>query len=140
MVKNKNYKIALTTDYLNQYGGGERTIEAIHEVWPDAPIFTSVYEKPEMQKLGFDTRTTNVITSFVQKLPLRKVLPRYYFTLFYPFAFRSLNFNAFDIILTTSSYAAKDIRKPKGLSYLVLSRMRRKLIHGTTPTILIYKF
>ncbi len=123
-------KLAITTDYLNQYGGAERTIESIHEVWPEAPIYTSVYEKQEMDKLGFDTRTTNIVTSFVQKLPLRKILPRYYFTLFYPFAFRSFNFRDFDTILTTSSYAAKDIRKPAGARHIAYIHTPPRFLYG----------
>lgn len=123
-------KIALTTDYLNQYGGAERTIEAIHQVWPEAPIFTSVYEKEEMARLGFDTKTTRVVTSFVQHLPLRKILPRYYFTLFYPFAFQSFNLGEYDVILTTSSYAAKDIRKPKGSLHLAYIHTPPRFLYG----------
>lgn len=123
-------RLALTTDYLNQYGGAERTIEAIHEVWPKAPIYTSVYEKEEMEKLGFDTKTTTVITSFVQHLPLRKTLPRYYFTLFYPFAFQSFDFSGYDVIMTTSSYAAKDVRKPKGAVLLAYIHTPPRFLYG----------
>ena len=123
-------KIALTTDYLNQYGGAERTIEALHEVWPEAPIYTSVYEKEEMERLGFDTKSTEVRTSFVQHLPLRKILPRYYFTLFYPFAFQSFDFQDYEVILTTSSYAAKDIRKPKGSLHLAYIHTPPRFLYG----------
>ena len=33
-------RIALVHDYLVQYGGAERVVEALHGVWPEAPVFT----------------------------------------------------------------------------------------------------
>ena len=37
-------RIALVHDDLTQRGGAERVVAAMHEVWPDAPLFTSVYD------------------------------------------------------------------------------------------------
>lgn len=37
-------KIALVHDYLTQFGGAERVLDAFHEIWPDAPIFTSLFD------------------------------------------------------------------------------------------------
>lgn len=36
-------KIALVHDYIKEYGGAERVLETLHEIWPDAPIYTTVY-------------------------------------------------------------------------------------------------
>lgn len=38
-------RIALTHDYLNQYGGGERVLETLSEIFPKAPIYTLFYDK-----------------------------------------------------------------------------------------------
>ena len=36
-------KIALVHDYIKEYGGAERVLETLHEIYPDADIYTSVY-------------------------------------------------------------------------------------------------
>ena len=38
-------RVALVHDYLNQYGGGERVLEALSEIFPEAPIYTLFYDK-----------------------------------------------------------------------------------------------
>src|SRR5215211_5961339 len=38
-----NMKVALVHDYLNQYGGAERVLEALHDIFPQSPVFTSIY-------------------------------------------------------------------------------------------------
>ena len=35
--------VALVHDYLNQYGGAERVLEAFHAMFPQAPVYTSIY-------------------------------------------------------------------------------------------------
>ena len=42
-------KVAIIHDFLTQYGGAEKVLEALHEIWPEAPIFTLFYDK---KKLG----------------------------------------------------------------------------------------
>ena len=37
-------KIAIAYDYMTQMGGGERVIRALHQVFPEAPIHTVVYD------------------------------------------------------------------------------------------------
>jgi len=45
----KNPKVALVHDFLNQYGGAERVLEAIHGIFPDAPIYTLLYDPQKMR-------------------------------------------------------------------------------------------
>ena len=37
-------KVALVYDRINKFGGAERVLTALHEIWPEAPVFTSVYD------------------------------------------------------------------------------------------------
>ena len=41
-------KVALVHDYLNQYGGAERVLDELHAIWPDAPVYTAIYEPSRM--------------------------------------------------------------------------------------------
>ena len=83
-------KIALVHDDLIQYGGAEKLLLAIHEIWPAAPIYTSIYDK---RLAKFDKRFSklDIRTSWMQKLHFKASLRRFYFPL-YPAAFESFDF------------------------------------------------
>lgn len=102
-------RIALTHDYLDQYGGAERTILEICGRFPSAPLFVSVYDRDVMRTLGFPEPTRDVNVSFLQRLPLRRRVPRYYLTWLYPFAFRSFDLRSYDIVLSSATFAAKAV-------------------------------
>src|SRR5665647_341886 len=96
-------KIAMVHDYLNQYGGAEKTIEVLSELFPDAPIFTSIFDKDKLPPIF---RQMNIKTSFMQKFPfLDKHFKKY--LLFYPKAIESLNLKEFDLVISSSSAFAK---------------------------------
>lgn len=101
--------MALAHDYLDQYGGGERTIAAMAQRYPAAPLYTSVYDRERMHELGFPKLAQPVVVSFMQRLPLRHRLPRHYFSALYPIAFRSFDLAAYDLVLSCSTFAAKAV-------------------------------
>ncbi len=101
-------KIAIVHDYLNQYGGAERLLEAICELYPDAPIYTSIYS-PEKVQHRFDER--DIRTSFMQKLP--GVINHHQVYLpFYSFAFESFDLSEYDLVISSSSAWAKGVKTP----------------------------
>jgi glycosyltransferase involved in cell wall biosynthesis len=101
--------MALAHDYLDQYGGGERTIAAMAQRYPAAPLYTSVYDRDRMRELGFPDLQQPILVSFMQRLPLRGRLPRHYFSALYPLAFRSFDLAAYDVVLSCSTFAAKAV-------------------------------
>ena len=103
-------KLALVHDFLNQMGGAEKVVWEFHQMFPAAPLFTSVFDK---QKMPPYFKEINIKTSFMQKLPYVFKLFRFYF-LFYPLAFRRFDLSKFDCILSGSTAFAKSIKKPKG--------------------------
>src|SRR3989338_2308788 len=98
-------KVALVHDYLNQSGGAERVLEVFTEIWPDAPIFTSLYDEERTKGIF---RGKEIITSFVQRLPFASRWHRGTF-LCMPFAFEGFNLNEFDVILSSSASFAKGV-------------------------------
>src|SRR5438105_2791983 len=110
-------RLAITHDYLRDVRGGEKMVEAMHQVWPDSPIYTSIIDRPKLLSQGWDFSGQKIITSWLQRIwwPLRNILPRFYFTLLFPLAFMSFDFADFDVVISSSSYAAKDIRKGRAL-------------------------
>jgi glycosyltransferase involved in cell wall biosynthesis len=98
-------KVALVHDYLNQMGGAERVVLALHEMFPDAPIYTSIYD-PKRVDIAF--QSIDIRTSFMQRFPLVKKHHQPYLP-FYPFAMERLDLRGFDLVLSSSSAFAKGI-------------------------------
>jgi glycosyltransferase involved in cell wall biosynthesis len=103
-------KIAIVHDYLNQYGGAERVVEALHEIFPEAPIYTSIYDENRMPPIF---KQMDIRTSFMQHLPMIMEWFKIYFPL-YPLAFESFDLSSYEVILSSSSAFAKGIKKSKG--------------------------
>jgi glycosyltransferase involved in cell wall biosynthesis len=98
-------KIALVHDYLVQYGGAERVLEAFTELFPEAPIFTLVYDAKLMHGVfaGKDIRT-----SFLQRIPFSKTRHRIFPPLM-PSGIESFDLSKYDVVLSDSSSFAKGI-------------------------------
>jgi glycosyltransferase involved in cell wall biosynthesis len=110
----KGLRAVITHDYLDQYGGAERTVLAICERLSSAPLYTSVYDRAAMHRLGFSAPEQRIVVSFMQGWPLRRRVPRYYHTWLYPLAFRSFDFRGYDLVLSSAHFAAKDLTLSPG--------------------------
>jgi len=98
-------KIAIVHDWLTNMGGAERVILAFHEIFPDAPIYTSVYNP---DKLPEEFRKMDIRTSFIQKLPRAKTKYNMYLPLM-PTAFEQFDLSEYDVVLSSSSSCAKGV-------------------------------
>ena len=58
--------MALVHDWLNQIGGAENVLEALVEMYPQAPVYTSIYA-PKIMPEAY--RSWDIRTSFMQRLP-----------------------------------------------------------------------
>ena len=105
----KQPKIAIVCDFLTTMGGAENVVLAMHEAFPDAPIYTAMYNEDKMPAFA----ELDVRPSFLQKIP-RKV--RTYYKLFPTLAvkaMRQLDLREFDIILTSSYMHGHQVRKTR---------------------------
>ncbi|GIV90378.1 MAG: glycosyl transferase [Chloroflexus sp.] len=98
-------RVALVHDYLNQYGGAERVLEALHELFPTAPIYTSIFDPTAMPAVY---RRWDIRTSFMQRMPAWRTQFRRYVAL-YPTAFERFDLSSYDLIISSSSAFAKGI-------------------------------
>ncbi|MBU2037179.1 glycosyltransferase [Patescibacteria group bacterium] len=98
-------RVALVHDYLNQYGGAERVLEVFCEIWPDAPIFTLVYDK---QRTGGAFEGRKIRTSFLQKVPLAKTHHRPFLMLM-PLAIEQFDLLKYDLVISSSASFAKGV-------------------------------
>ncbi len=102
--------IALAHDYLNQNGGAERVVEQLHTLFPDAPLYTSIYDRERMPNTY---REWDIHPSFMQHLPgvMRHHQP---YVPLYPLAMASFNLADFPLIVSSSSAFGKGVRVPPG--------------------------
>lgn len=98
-------KVAIVHEWLTVYGGSERVVEVIHELFPNAPIYTLVYDEKNMPERfkDYDIRTT-----FVQKLPFAKKKYPHYLPLM-PIAFEALDLTEYDLVISSSTACAKGV-------------------------------
>ena len=133
MVKN-NLKIALIHDYLREYGGAERVLEALHELYPSAPVFVSFVDEKAMgihwQRFAdWDIRQTWFAKiPLIKKLysPLRVLVDK---------AFMSLNLSEYDLVISSSNaFEAKAVQVKNGTHLCYCHTPPRALYGYSTMT------
>lgn len=104
-------KVAIVHDWLIG-GGAERVVQALHQMYPDAPIYTSYCSDEWRKKLD-----GKVVTGWLQNWPfsaLRKFLP-----VLRMWWFTHLDFSGYDLVISsTGNGEAKGIRVPKGTTHI----------------------
>lgn len=98
-------KVALVHDYLNQYGGAEKVLEAFTEIFPDAPIYTLVYDPGLVRRIlpGKEIRA-----SFLQKVPFARTHHRLFPPLM-PFAAEKFDLSDYDLVVSDSAAFSKGV-------------------------------
>jgi glycosyltransferase involved in cell wall biosynthesis len=97
-------KVALVYDRINKWGGAERVLLALHEIFPEAPLYTSVYNAA----LAPWAKKFKITTSFLQNFPSASAHHEMLATLM-PVAFESFSFDDYDLVISITSEAAKGI-------------------------------
>jgi glycosyltransferase involved in cell wall biosynthesis len=107
-------KIAFVHDYLNQMGGAEKVLEQCCQIFPDAPVYTSIFDKSKVSSIigGLDIRS-----SFIQRLPFLEKHFKKYLPL-YPMAFEQMKLSGYDVVLSMSSAFAKGISLEPGTLHI----------------------
>src|SRR3954447_23898344 len=110
-------RVALVHDFLLDLRGAERVFLAMCDIWPDADVFTAVYDE-EGTEGRFAHR--NVHTTFLQRLrptanSFRALLP------FYPAAIESLDLSGYDLIVSSSSAWSQGVIAPPGAVHVCYS-------------------
>lgn len=103
-------KIALVHDYLNEFGGAERVLLSLSEIWPQAPIFTAFYKKDSPAWQRFKDKKIRVswahyLPGFASKLhsPLRFLAP---------WIWGSFDFSKYDVVIGSAGwYITKGFKK-----------------------------
>lgn len=97
-------KVALVYDRVNKWGGAERVLLALHKIFPEAPLFTSVYNKDT----SLWAEQFEINTSFLQSASAFRKYNEL-LALFMPIAFEHFSFDEYDLVISVTSEAAKGI-------------------------------
>jgi glycosyltransferase involved in cell wall biosynthesis len=103
--RNHGARVALVHDWLTGMRGGEKVLEAICELFPDAPLYTLVHV-PGSVSPTIERRTIH--TSIIQALPNAARSYRHYLPLF-PMAIELFDLDGYDLVISTSHCAAKAV-------------------------------
>ena len=103
-------RIALFHDNFAQMGGAERVTEALYEALPGSELHTTIAVE---EKLSPKLRAAGVRTSWMQRLPAKAKLFRYYFLL-YPFAVETADMSGYDLVISSCFGFAKGVRRAEG--------------------------
>jgi glycosyltransferase involved in cell wall biosynthesis len=106
-------RIALVHDYLTQQGGAERVFELLCKHYPQADIFTSIYDPGQTIDLG----DRPVQTTVLQHIPGAAKYFRVLAPLYFP-AFRALDLQDYDLIISSSTSFAKAVRKREDAKHI----------------------
>ncbi len=96
-------RIALVHDCLREYGGAERVVETLHEIWPEAPLYTSFVDWDALGSQGYRFREWDIRTSpiadnwIIRKFhsPLRFLAPKIW---------ESLDLSGYDLVISSSGW------------------------------------
>jgi glycosyltransferase involved in cell wall biosynthesis len=96
-------KIALVHDFLREYGGAERVVEAMHEMWPAAPLYTSFVDWNALGSHAYRFKHWDIRPSWVQRnwfvkkfhSPLRFLAPKIW---------ESFDLSQYDLVISSSGW------------------------------------
>ena len=98
-------RIAFVHEYLNQFGGAERMLQVLCALYPEAPIYTLIYDR---EATGGVFEGKVIFTSFLQKFPMAKRHHRA-FPLLMPLAMEQFDFSEYDTVVSISASFAKGV-------------------------------
>ncbi len=127
-------KVALVHDYLREYGGAERVLETIHEMFPEAPVYVAYYNPQALGARKDTFKNWTIKTSWLQHLPFsnRLVSP---FRLFASRMFESFDLSDYDLIISSCNmYFSKAVRFKKDAVHISYIHTPPRYLYGYTTS------
>lgn len=107
-------RVAIVHDWLTGMRGGERVLEALLDLFPEAEIFTLIHHSGSV---SHKIERRAITTSFVNRIPYPRRVYRHLLPLF-PRAVESLDVSGFDLVISSSHCVAKGVRRAPRASHL----------------------
>ena len=134
MVSGKHPTIALVHDYLYEYGGAERVLEALHELYPDAPVYVAFADRKALGIHSERFATWDIRESWLTKIP-------FYSKLFSPLRvlapwfFRAFDLHGYDVVISSSSvYFSKAVKPAPQAVHITYCHTPPRSLYGYSTT------
>ncbi len=102
----EQYKVAVVCDWLKDWGGAEQVLADILEIFPQAVIYSSIFE-PKYHPEAFKKLSGHIIkTTWLDRIPLIRTRPKLV-PFLRTYAFEALDLSEFDIVNSSSSAESK---------------------------------
>lgn len=127
-------KIAIIHDFLREYGGAERVLEALHEMYPDAPVYVAFVDKKALGKHWERFKNWDIHETWFAEIPFHKKIysPLRFLA---PNAFGDLDLSQFDIVISSSNaFMAKAVRVKNGKHFCYCHTPPRALYGYSTAS------
>lgn len=122
-------KVALVHDYLRDFGGAERVLLALSELYPNAPIYTAFYKKGSIAYGRFSDK--KIIASWVQRVPFFVNYLHSPLRFLAPKIWGSFDFSGFDVVISSASwYITKGINVPEETLHLSYIHTPPRYLYG----------
>ncbi len=123
-------KTAIVHDYLIDFGGAERVLLALHEIYPNAPIYVSIYRKNKLGSWAKEFENAKIIQSWFGYFPFAdKLISPLRFLL--PLIWKSFNLSKFDLIIDSSSWAiTRGFKKRKNQTEICYCHTPPRYLYG----------
>src|SRR6266403_3588705 len=132
-------KIALVHDYIKEYGGAERVLETLSEMYPDAPIYTAFYRKDSIAWNHFKNR--KIIPSWVHYIPFFATKLHSPLRFLAPWIWGSFDFSQYDVVITSASwYVTKGIEKTGKTIEICYCHTPPRWLYGYKTSIELQRF
>lgn len=132
-------KVALVHDYIKEYGGAERVLEALCELYPDAPIFTSFYRSESIAYEKF--RNREIIVSWVHAIPFFATKLHSPLRFLAPLIWGSFDFSDFDVVIGSAGwYVTKGFKKGKNTIEICYCHTPPRWLYGYRTSVEFQKY
>jgi len=128
-------KVAISHDYLFQFGGAEKCVENWLKIYPQADIYTSFSlphkfdSSPEISRAFKENRVKNSLANLLFKIPWMVKFQKHLFWL-YPLTMSLFNLKNYDLVIVSATYCGKNVR---------IEKAKKILFYCYTPTRFLWK-
>ncbi|MBI2600376.1 glycosyltransferase [Candidatus Daviesbacteria bacterium] len=130
MQEPRQLKVALVHDFLVEYGGGERVLECLHEIFPDAPIYTAYFDINGFGVHQERVKKWDIRSSWLQRLPFAKKLISP-LRVFAPMVFEGFDLSGYDLVISScNSYFAKAVITRPGSLHISYIHTPPRYLYG----------
>jgi glycosyltransferase involved in cell wall biosynthesis len=116
-------RVALAHDKLTELGGSERVVQAMQRIWPDAALHVAVADPAVVRAGGF----RNVVATRLDRVPGAHGR---WATPLQALAFASVHPSDVDVVISSSSFSAKDVRPAPGIPHLAFVHTPARYLWG----------